>query len=170
MLLTTLPAPSSTTPASRVPVGVLAPTTHDRDARRLLQCAQGAFQKWPEGCAGFSATIRCTDGDTTVAVLESYAERVAAGLRVHGTVELQVGGSGPARTLVEQARNDPADLVIVASHGRGGRERAAHVPLGSVPERLFHDLNCSMLVIPVPPPPLPPVAEPTAAAPGPAVA
>lgn len=55
----------------------------------------------------------------------------------------------PARTLVEKAKDDPADLVIVASHGTGGRARAAHVPLGSVPERLFWELDCSMLVIPV---------------------
>jgi len=31
------------------------PLQDDALARRLLQQAQGAFQKWPEGCAGFRA-------------------------------------------------------------------------------------------------------------------
>ncbi len=93
--------------------------------------------------------VSVPDGDVTEAALRDYAERVAASLRAHGEVELAVGGSGPARTLVEKAKEDPADLVIVASHGQGGGERAASVPLGSVPERLFTELNCSMLVIPV---------------------
>ncbi|MBK6520053.1 MAG: universal stress protein [Polyangiaceae bacterium] len=94
--------------------------------------------------------VSVPDGDISESTLRAYAERVADALKPHGDVEVQVGGSGPARTLVEKAKDDPADLVIVASHGRGGRDRASHVPLGSVPERLFSELNCSMLVIPVP--------------------
>jgi hypothetical protein len=43
-----------------------SPTRDDVQARRLLQCAQGAFQKWPEGFAGFSAAIHCRDGETVV--------------------------------------------------------------------------------------------------------
>ncbi len=94
--------------------------------------------------------VSVPDGDVPEDTLHSYVERIAAALRAHGEVELHVGGSGPARTLVSIAKDDPADLVIVASHGRGGRSRAPQVPLGSVPERLFTELDCSMLVIPVP--------------------
>ncbi len=94
--------------------------------------------------------VSVPDGDISEPTLRAYATRVADALRPHGEVEVHVGGSGPARTLVEKAKEDPADLVIVASHGTGGRARAARVPLGSVPERLFSELNCSMLVIPVP--------------------
>jgi nucleotide-binding universal stress UspA family protein len=93
--------------------------------------------------------VSVPDGDVAEDVLHTYADRVAGALRRHGDVEVHVGGSGPARTLIEKAEEDPADLVIVASHGQGGRSRAAQVPLGSVPERLFFDLNCSLLVIPV---------------------
>ena len=35
------------------------PSQDDALARRLLQRAQGAFQKWPEGFAGFRARIQC---------------------------------------------------------------------------------------------------------------
>lgn len=94
--------------------------------------------------------VSVPDGGDSEDRLSEYAARVADALRPHGEVEVHVGGSGPARTLVEKAKDDPADLVIVASHGTGGRARAAHVPLGSVPERLFSELDCSLLVIPVP--------------------
>ncbi len=35
------------------------PWQDDALARRLLQRAQGAFQKWPEGFAGFCVQIQC---------------------------------------------------------------------------------------------------------------
>lgn len=94
--------------------------------------------------------VAVPDGGTSEESLRAYVAGVADALKSHGTVEVHVGGSGPARTLVETAKDDPADLVILASHGAGGRVRSAQVPLGSVPERLFSELNCSMLVIPVP--------------------
>ena len=93
--------------------------------------------------------VSVPDGSTAEDTLRAYTERAAAALRPHGIVEVSVGGSGPARTLVEKAKDDPADLVIVASHGQGGSGRATAVPLGSVPERLFSELNCSLLIIPV---------------------
>lgn len=38
----------------------------DLEARTLLQRAQGMLQKWPEGFGGFSAAIRCRDGECEV--------------------------------------------------------------------------------------------------------
>lgn len=101
-------------------------------------------------CGARALLVSVPDGDTSEAKLLEYASRVSDSLKPHGEVEIHVGGSGPARTLVERAKDDPADLVIVGSHGTGGRGRAANVPLGSVPERLFTELDCSLLVIPVP--------------------
>ncbi len=39
-----------------------APVVDEADARRLLQRALGALQKWPEGFRGFQARVRCGDG------------------------------------------------------------------------------------------------------------
>jgi nucleotide-binding universal stress UspA family protein len=66
----------------------------------------------------------------------------------YGEVEIAVCGSGPARTIVETAESKGADLVVVASHGRGGIQRAGDVPLGSVPERLLSELDCALLIVP----------------------
>jgi hypothetical protein len=44
-----------------------SPAHDDLHARRRLQCAQGMFQKWPEGFAGFSAAITCRQAQEYVA-------------------------------------------------------------------------------------------------------
>ncbi len=92
--------------------------------------------------------VTVPEGDTTAASLTSYLGRVAEDLRQYGEVSTVVVGSGPARTLVQQANEEQSDLVIVASHGGGGIARADAVPLGSVPERLLVDLPCSLLLVP----------------------
>lgn len=66
----------------------------DTEARRLLQCAQGAFQKWPEDFAGFSAAIRCHDG-----VEAMTGEVVVSSLGV----DLRVSQVGPLATWVRGA-------------------------------------------------------------------
>ncbi len=93
--------------------------------------------------------VSVPDGDPSEATLRTYAGRVAEALRPHGTVEVRVGGSGPARTIAELAVTTGAALVVVGSHGRGGGSRRSEVTLGSVPERLYRELACAMLVIPV---------------------
>jgi hypothetical protein len=61
-------------------------TANDLQARRLLQCGQGLFQKWPEGFAGFTATLCCREG----------REHVAGDVRIFGRgrvgVRLDHGG------------------------------------------------------------------------------
>jgi nucleotide-binding universal stress UspA family protein len=88
------------------------------------------------------------DGDTASATLHEYVERVATGLRGYGQIEVVVGGSGPARTIIEKAKETSADVVVVATHGQGGVRRAAAVPLGSVPHRLLSELDCALLIVP----------------------
>lgn len=93
MSVTTLP---STARAPRVSArGFESPTGQDLQARRMLQCAQGAFQKWPEGVAGFSAAIRCSDGTSAV----GGTVTVFAG----GRVELDVADGGALVTWVRDA-------------------------------------------------------------------
>ncbi len=78
------------------------------------------------------------------------AERAAAGLRDRGlSVEAQVV-RGDARTvLVDAARDEHADLVIVGSHGRTGLKRLF---LGSVASYVVAHAPCSVLVVKEPEP------------------
>ncbi len=50
----------------------------------------------------------------------------------------------PANAIVETARTDGADLIVVGSHGRTGLER---VLLGSVAERIVRNAPCPVLTV-----------------------
>jgi len=50
----------------------------------------------------------------------------------------------PWRKILETARAEPADLVVMGTHGRGGFERLL---LGSVAEKLLHRLPCPVLTV-----------------------
>jgi nucleotide-binding universal stress UspA family protein len=53
---------------------------------------------------------------------------------------------GPvARTILREARDYGASLIVVGTHGRGGFERLA---LGSVTEKLLRKASCPVLVVP----------------------
>ena len=92
--------------------------------------------------------VAVPDGEATPETLSTYVESIATGLRRHGAVETFVGGSGPARTLIERAQETRVDLVVAASHGSAGAARAASIPLGSVPTTLVSSLACSFLIVP----------------------
>jgi hypothetical protein len=90
-----LASASGGTLVSNVSQAVLESLTHDDiEARRMLQCAQGTFQKWPEGFAGFSATIRCSDRSNALVGTVS----VFAG----GRVELDLAEAGALAAWVQR--------------------------------------------------------------------
>jgi nucleotide-binding universal stress UspA family protein len=78
-------------------------------------------------------------------MLPRDAETIAAVLR---SSDVDVTGSGPARTLLRLADDRDADLIAVASHGRGGIGRANRVALGSEPTRLIADSTRPGIVVP----------------------
>ena len=88
------------------------------------------------------------DGGISQDALRTYGERVTELLRASGVVQLIVGGSGPARTIVEKASEFGVDLVVLGRHGAGSVSRKGDDPLGSVPLRVLRDVNCCVLVVP----------------------
>lgn len=72
----------------------------------------------------------------------------AAGLREAGfQVEDEALDGNPSHTLVEEAVNWDADLIVVGSRGQSGLER---VLVGSVARSLLYHAPCSVLVVPQP--------------------
>jgi nucleotide-binding universal stress UspA family protein len=51
---------------------------------------------------------------------------------------------GPATEIVKAAREWPADLIVIGSHGRGGVQRAL---LGSFSEGVMRHAPCPVLVV-----------------------
>ncbi len=85
-----------------------------------------------------------------------YLERIAAQLGEAGMpAQPLVEGSRPATTILDVAEREHADLIMLATHGRGGMDR---LMLGSVADRVVHHSRCPVLLVPAgresEPPPL----------------
>lgn len=82
--------------------------------------------------------------------MQVYLDGIAAELDSEKTLtKVLLGGSGPARTLLAFADSEKADLIVMATHGRGGAHRIEKLPLGSVPTRVIEKTKCPVLLVPV---------------------
>jgi nucleotide-binding universal stress UspA family protein len=86
------------------------------------------------GAAGWGAlapaAIEDDDPAAEVAAAREYLESVAAGLRARGhEVQVAVEHGPAAATILDYAREQAADAIALATHGRGG---LARLVLGSV--------------------------------------
>jgi nucleotide-binding universal stress UspA family protein len=78
---------------------------------------------------------------------QQYLEDVTTALREEGLrVQAMVTGSGPARTIVAVSEAEAADLIMLATHGRGGLDRLF---VGSVADRVVRHSRCPVFLVPV---------------------
>jgi nucleotide-binding universal stress UspA family protein len=76
-----------------------------------------------------------------------YVEGLAMQLRELGVdARPAVRGSRPATAILEAAEAEQVDLILLATHGRGGVERLV---MGSVADRVVHHAACPVLLLPV---------------------
>jgi len=80
----------------------------------------------------------------------TYLERVAAILRLRGLQVSVVVGSGgdiPSQAIIAAAERINADLIMMATHGRGGLDR---ILVGSTTERVIQGTNRPLFLLPIP--------------------
>ena len=81
-----------------------------------------------------------------------YLERTAGLLRADGLpVAALVEGSRPATAILDAAEREGVDLIMLATHGRGGMERLF---LGSVADRVVHHSRQPVMLVPTGNPPI----------------
>jgi nucleotide-binding universal stress UspA family protein len=84
-------------------------------------------------------------GRDLMTMLEERLEEVAAGLRKEAIeVDTLLPMGVPFVEIVKAARNLDVDLIIIATHGRGG---LTHALLGSTAERVVRKAPCPVLSI-----------------------
>ena len=79
-----------------------------------------------------------------------YLERVATVLRAHGLqVNVVVAGGGdiPSQAIISTAEHINADLITMATHGRGGLDR---ILIGSTTERVIQGTDRPLFLLPIP--------------------
>lgn len=89
-----------------------------------------------------------SESDGIVEHLETYLDRIVESLGRDGIVarRLVVGGE-PTRGILDAARDERCDLVMMVSHGRGGVARQEHVPLGSVVDEIIQEACCPIFLV-----------------------
>ena len=76
-----------------------------------------------------------------------YLNRVASELQEEGIeTEVIVAGSRPAQTIISVAEGEDVDVVMMASHGRGGLDRLF---VGSVADRVVHQTEIPIFLVPI---------------------
>ncbi len=84
-------------------------------------------------------------GDT----IQRYLQNIANTLAAEGAeVSTLFTGSGPARTILAVSEAEQVDLIMMASHGRGGVTRET-IHLGSVTEKVAQTAPCPLFVVPL---------------------
>jgi nucleotide-binding universal stress UspA family protein len=79
--------------------------------------------------------------------IQLYLDDIAARLKKDGIEATAFAtGSGPARTILAMAAAEKIDLIMMASHGRGGIARPT-IHLGSVTEKIMEDAPCPMFIV-----------------------
>lgn len=77
---------------------------------------------------------------------QRYLEHISSQLHEAGLpVQTLVEGSRPATTILDVAEREQVDLIMLATHGRGGMDR---LMLGSVADRVVHHSRCPVLLVP----------------------
>ncbi|HVA93821.1 MAG TPA: universal stress protein, partial [Candidatus Dormibacteraeota bacterium] len=78
--------------------------------------------------------------------LKQYLENVAKALCRRGLkAKPIVSGTGQARTIVELSESEDVDMILLASQGRGGLDRA--VEIGSVAGRVMQTAQRPVLLV-----------------------
>lgn len=81
--------------------------------------------------------------------IEHYLADIVKKLQADGIDASSLfAGSGPARTILAVSESEKIDLIMMASHGRGGIDRHT-IHLGSATERVAQKTPCPLFVVPL---------------------
>jgi nucleotide-binding universal stress UspA family protein len=78
---------------------------------------------------------------------ERVRDTLLPAIHPHLATQVVVDEGNPASRILEHARTWPADLIVLATHGRTGVER---LMLGSVAEKVLRKASCPVLTVPPP--------------------
>ena len=135
---------------------ILAPTDFSSDAEHALGHAIELAQQFQARLillhvvylylpgaaeASFSAYVAKVKSEAEQEVAVCRKRAIDAGVTVDALVDLGV----PAEKIVEVAKNEQVDLIVMGTQGRTGLQ---HLLLGSVAERVVRLAPCPVMVVP----------------------
>ena len=113
-------------------------------AEAVLRFVRAIARKFESEIVLLSVPERDAEKET----LERYLTQVATALQTRGyKCRTLITGSSPARTIVDAAVSERADLVMMATRGRGAG--TAGVDLGTVTDRVVQQTQVPVFVVPI---------------------
>lgn len=116
---------------------------HESGGRGLPSPLLGPFAATLDETSRRAGTVAIDLREQADVTLEHFISDVGRGLRV----ERRVAVGRPFEQIVETARCEAADLIVMGTHGRAG---LGHVILGSVAERVVRLAPCPVLTVKAP--------------------
>lgn len=116
------------------------------DGSRYADAAAVAAGNLAKRC-GLPLTVLavCASDDLSCDLIKPLADRVRDLLRQDGVAADSVALEGkPADTIIQAARDNDCDLIVLGSHGRTGLDR---ILLGSVSQQVVTHAKCPVLVV-----------------------
>lgn len=90
-----------------------------------------------------------SESESYCTTIQLHLEKIAQQLKSDGIeTTIHITGSGPARTILAMAAEEKADLIVMASHGRGGIERPT-IHMGSVTEKVIQKTTIPLFIVPL---------------------
>ncbi len=128
-------------------VAALATATSQQGELHLLRVVDLPFDS---GKLKSQAYVDSKSRDEAVIAAQDYLNTLTTRLEKDELAELDITvktkvASDPdvAEAIIQQTRDEPVDLIAMATHGRGGMQ---HFMLGSVTERVLHHSNLPLLI------------------------
>ena len=137
----TVLAPLDGSPLAEASLSAIEQLAHGADVRVTLY---GVVQLVPTLYYVNGEAGQMQDAGAEIDALETYLTRQAMRLSHVADVRTQVEFGAPARRIAEHARAFDVDLVVMATHGRGGLSRLL---LGSVATSVLHRLEVPLLLV-----------------------
>lgn len=110
----------------------------------LLHVVEPVYYASPADLYGPSANIAMLMEEQR-RMAQQHLDKLAERVREKGVSARTVLASGTAhQTIVDVARKEKTDLIVMATHGRTG---LSHVLLGSVAERVVRAATCPVLTV-----------------------
>ncbi len=89
-----------------------------------------------------------SESDDYVKKVTEYLQGISEGLAVKGvSAKPLVLQSSPTQGILEAAKEQRSDLIMMVTHGRGGVERQDNVKLGSVAEAVMQESLCPVFLV-----------------------
>ena len=126
-------------PDSEVCLGEVATRQWPNDTQVRVLSVTNTFATAPMPATGLPPT----ENELTE-IARRVAEHGMELLRAHGlNARLRIRHGGAGSEIIAEAREWPADLIVLGTHGRGAIQRAIH---GSVSDYVMHHAPCSVEV------------------------